>query len=144
MDKKLYRSNVDSKIAGVCGGLGEYFNIDPTIVRIIAIILVFAHGAGLIAYIIAWIVMPKRPLGVEPEPASPATRHGSSIGKFLPGIVLVVIGLIFLLENIYWWFDFWDFIWPALLIVAGLALVISSVNKKEQPLESGSHIQEVK
>ncbi|MEW5924472.1 MAG: PspC domain-containing protein [Candidatus Zixiibacteriota bacterium] len=144
MDRKLYRSNVDSKIAGVCGGLGEYFNIDPTIVRIIAIILVFAHGAGLIGYIIAWIVMPKRPLGIEPEPAAAPTPKNSSIGKFLPGLILVVIGLVFLFENIYWWFDFWDFLWPALLIAAGLALVLSSVRKKEQPLESGSHIQEVK
>ncbi|PKK84436.1 MAG: hypothetical protein CVT49_03685 [candidate division Zixibacteria bacterium HGW-Zixibacteria-1] len=142
MDKKLYRSTADSKIAGVCGGLGEYFNIDPTIIRIIAIILVFADGAGLLGYIIAWIVMPKRPLGVELE--TPPARTESSLGKFLPGLILVAIGVVFLFKNIYWWFDFWDFFWPAILIAAGLALVLSSSRKKEKLLETDGHIQEVK
>ncbi len=61
MAKKLYRSNDDRKIAGVCGGLGDYFDIDPTIVRLIWISLVLALGSGILAYILAWIIVPSRP-----------------------------------------------------------------------------------
>lgn len=61
MAKKLYRSKKSRKIAGVCGGIAEYFDIDPTIVRLITLILVLSAGGGLIAYIIAWIVIPEEP-----------------------------------------------------------------------------------
>ena len=60
--KKLYRSKTDSKIAGVCGGIGEYFNMDPMIVRIITILLVLATGIFpiVIAYILAaWLLSEK-------------------------------------------------------------------------------------
>lgn len=61
MSKKLYRSKNNRVIAGVCGGLAEYFDIDPIIVRLITLILVLSAGAGLLAYIIAWIVVPEDP-----------------------------------------------------------------------------------
>ena len=56
--KRLYKSRKNKMIGGVCGGLAEYFNIDPTIVRIIAGVLCLIRGAGLLVYIIACIVMP--------------------------------------------------------------------------------------
>jgi len=59
-EKRLYKSDSNKVIGGVCGGLGEYFGIDPIIFRIIAVVLIFAHGAGLLIYLIAWICMPKR------------------------------------------------------------------------------------
>jgi len=59
-EKRLYKSDGDKVIGGVCGGLGEYFGIDPVVFRIIAVILIFAHGAGLLIYLIAWLCMPKR------------------------------------------------------------------------------------
>jgi len=59
-EKRLYKSDSNKVIGGVCGGLGEYFGIDPVIFRIIAVLLIFAHGAGLLIYLIAWICMPKR------------------------------------------------------------------------------------
>ena len=59
MEKRLYRSDENKVICGVCGGLGEYFNIDPTIVRLIWAILLFI-GPGLFAYIVAAIIMPRR------------------------------------------------------------------------------------
>jgi len=60
--KKLYRSTTDRKIAGVCGGLAEYFNIDPTIVRVIFVILLLPGGfPGFIPYVILWIVAPEKP-----------------------------------------------------------------------------------
>jgi phage shock protein C len=60
MARKLYRSKEDRKIAGVCGGLGEYFDIDPTIIRLIWLAMLFAVGSGVLAYIIAWIIVPEK------------------------------------------------------------------------------------
>ncbi len=59
MAKKLYRSKEGRKIAGVCAGLGEYFDIDPTIIRLIWLAMLFAVGSGVLAYIIAWIIVPE-------------------------------------------------------------------------------------
>lgn len=61
MAKKLYRSVEDKKIAGVCSGLGDYFDIDPTIIRLIWLAMIFAVGTGVLAYIIAWIIIPEKP-----------------------------------------------------------------------------------
>lgn len=61
MAKKLYRSTEDKKIAGVCGGLGDYFDIDPTIIRLLWVTMVLALGSGVIAYILAWIIVPEMP-----------------------------------------------------------------------------------
>ena len=61
MQKKLYLSKTDQKLAGVCGGIAEYFDIDSTIVRLIWILLTFAGGSGLAIYIIAAIVLQERP-----------------------------------------------------------------------------------
>ena len=58
--KKLYKSRTDRKIAGVCGGLAEYLDIDPTIVRLAAVFFAF-WGAGLIAYLVGWIMIPEPP-----------------------------------------------------------------------------------
>lgn len=65
MEKKLVRSRTNRQIAGVCGGLGEYFNIDPTIVRLVFLLLFFFASGGFWAYIILWIVMPEAPEGYE-------------------------------------------------------------------------------
>jgi phage shock protein C len=59
MSKKLYRSRSDRKIAGVCGGLAKYFDTDPVLIRVLAVILLLCGSAGLIAYIILWIVVPE-------------------------------------------------------------------------------------
>ena len=61
MEKKLYRSDVDKKIAGVCGGISEYFKIDSTIVRLLLVVFCLMGGAGVLLYIVAWAVMPERP-----------------------------------------------------------------------------------
>lgn len=60
--KKLYRSRTNKMIAGVCGGLADYFKVDPTVMRLIAVLLlVFTGGAAFLAYIILWIVVPEEP-----------------------------------------------------------------------------------
>ena len=60
MEKKLYRSKTNKMLAGVCGGLGEYTNLDPTIVRLIAVLLGLS-GAGLVAYLGCAVIIPEKP-----------------------------------------------------------------------------------
>ncbi len=61
MNKKLYRSTKDKVLAGVCGGLGEYFDVDPTLVRLATVLLCLYAGTGLLVYIIAAIIIPEAP-----------------------------------------------------------------------------------
>ena len=72
--KKLMRSRSDEKIAGVCGGFAEYFDMDSTLMRLLWLALVLVGGWGLLAYIIAWIVMPEEPLAA---PAAAAATHAA-------------------------------------------------------------------
>jgi phage shock protein C len=60
-DKRLYRSRTDRKIAGICGGLGAYFNVDPVFFRLLWVLLAIAGGTGLLAYLICWLVIPLEP-----------------------------------------------------------------------------------
>lgn len=136
-NKKLFRSRVDCKIGGVCAGLAEYFNIDATIVRIIAILLVFADGVGIIGYIIAWVIVPRQPVDssmevVEPEtiPEKKPESDGAGLNIMIPGAILIVIGLLFLVKNSWWWFDFGD-LWPILLIIIGILMLIKHGKKGE-------------
>ena len=57
--KRLHKSESDKKLCGVCGGIAEYFDIDPTLVRLVWVIITFMGGAGILAYIIAAIIIPK-------------------------------------------------------------------------------------
>ncbi|MBF8436413.1 PspC domain-containing protein [Halanaerobiaceae bacterium Z-7014] len=59
--KKLYRSIDERILGGVCGGIAEYFKVDPVLVRIIFIVLFFGAGSGLLAYLVAWIIVPEEP-----------------------------------------------------------------------------------
>ena len=61
MNKKLYRSKTDRRIAGVCGGIGNYFDIDPTIIRLAWVVALFFAGGGLFAYLLAMIIVPQEP-----------------------------------------------------------------------------------
>ncbi|HOR41559.1 MAG TPA: PspC domain-containing protein [Atribacterota bacterium] len=78
--KKLYRSRRDSKIAGICGGIAEYFSIDTTIVRLLAALTIFFGGGGVIAYLIAWLVIPLEPLEKDSD-FSPQKEHGEQQDK---------------------------------------------------------------
>jgi phage shock protein C len=59
--RKLYRSKSNRQVAGVCGGLAEYFNLDPTLIRVLFIILAVLGGSGVILYVAMWIIVPKQP-----------------------------------------------------------------------------------
>jgi phage shock protein C len=67
--KRLYLSEVDRKIGGVCGGIGEYPEKDPTVIRLLFILLVLvSFGMGILAYLIMWLVIPNKPSRSEPQP----------------------------------------------------------------------------
>ena len=61
MEKRLYKSNTNKTLCGVCGGIAEYFNIDPTLVRLGLVIFCLAGGSGILAYIICALVIPDAP-----------------------------------------------------------------------------------
>ncbi len=140
MSKRLYRSTKDKTIAGVCGGLGEYFGIDPTFMRIIFVLLIFADGIGIIAYIIAWIVMPLRQPSDEEkvETADTAPVKYGSWNKYIPGAILIALGVFFIVREHYWWWHLERF-WPVLLIIFGLFLVLRMGGRrsKEESDEPG-------
>src|SRR5512135_448194 len=90
-DQRLYRSSTDRMIAGVCGGLGKYFSVDPTIVRLVFLLLLILGGSGFLLYLILWIVVPdEQQLGAAPrdvmqantqEMAQSAREFGKSVGQ---------------------------------------------------------------
>jgi len=58
--KRIYRSRTERVIGGVCGGIAEYFGIDPTLVRLLWVFIILLAGTGILFYIICWIIIPKR------------------------------------------------------------------------------------
>jgi phage shock protein PspC (stress-responsive transcriptional regulator) len=132
--RRLYRSRRERLLGGVCGGLAEYFGIDPLIVRIIAVALVFAGGAGFLAYFAAWLLVPDAE-AVEGD-APPAGRWTT-----LAGTVLLVLAVCALLP--FWGGPFgggWSWGGPFLsLVVLGLAgLGVWWVASGEHPAASGT------
>ncbi len=65
MKKRLYKSNTDKKLDGVCAGIAEYFDVDPTIIRLVWALAVLFAGTGILAYIVAAIVLPRNPEGMQ-------------------------------------------------------------------------------
>lgn len=140
MTKKLYRSKKDSIIAGVCGGIAEYFEIDPTLVRLLTVLVVFLGGAGGIAYIIAWIIIPQNPEQVIESEDVEKEEGGADI--FQPesnrddkrhiwgGVILIALGLFFLAKSLFPQFILVSF-WPLILVVVGFMLIMQSLSRKK-------------
>ena len=61
--RRLYRSRTDRKLAGVCGGLAQYFNTDATLIRVLFVVLALLGGPGLVIYLLMWIIVPEQPSG---------------------------------------------------------------------------------
>jgi phage shock protein PspC (stress-responsive transcriptional regulator) len=135
MEKKLYRSRENRVIGGVAGGIGEYFEIDPVIVRLIFLILFFVFGVGLITYIIAWIIIPERPLDeaeVEYEIDEEAVKKQKEKRMKVLGYVLFGLGVFFILE--LWFnidFDLGPEFWSIGLILIGLVLIFKQQSKRK-------------
>lgn len=77
--KELKRSRTNRMLAGVCGGIGDYFDIDPTLIRLLwVVITVFTMGAGILAYLLAWLIIPEEaPSTTAPAPAGTTTASGT-------------------------------------------------------------------
>jgi phage shock protein PspC (stress-responsive transcriptional regulator) len=71
--RRLVRSSTDKKIGGVCGGLADYFDLDPTIIRVVWLLAFLCAGAGLLAYVILWIALPLGPTGMATTSAPSAS-----------------------------------------------------------------------
>lgn len=133
MSKKLYRSRNNSVIAGVCGGIGEYFDIDPIIVRLIWVFAVFS-GVGILAYIIMWVAVPENRFEYRNENQyedgyyNESKENGNNKverrekSKIILGGILILIGGFSLMERYMPWFDF-DFVWPVGLVLLGVYLI---------------------
>jgi len=119
--RRLRRSRTDRVLFGVCGGLGRYLSIDPVLLRIIAIALIFA-GVGVVAYIIAWLVIPEAD---EDEPESPLSPTSRNKAALVMGASLVALGVLLLARTTLPWFDSSMF-WPLVVVGGGVLLVATA------------------
>jgi len=126
--KKLYRSNSERIIWGVCGGLGNYFQIDPILIRILFVLLFFAGGTGLFIYIILAIMIPKLPEeGIKEE----SIKVNKGFRSFL-GLLIALVGLNILLDSVFniniFYLLNWKILFAILLILIGIKII--SENEK--------------
>lgn len=115
---RLRRSTEDRVIAGVCGGLGRYFNTDPVWFRLGFVVVTLAGGAGILIYLISWLVIPEA--GKGDVLVGRADAMGSQ-GPMIAGIALVGIGLMLLVNTLVPWFD--RVMWPLAVIAAGAGML---------------------
>lgn len=154
--KRLYRSRTNKVIAGVCGGLGKYLDIDPTILRILFLASIFLGGAGFILYIIAWIVVPEEPLkpqkpqaeavdvkveevkGTNANTAETETSDKPSQTnlKLLFAAILVIVGILLILGSAFPFVFSWAFslktIFGILLVIIGGILLMNFLKEGEK------------
>lgn len=133
--KRLYRSRTNKMIGGVCGGIAEYLDVDPTVVRIGWIVIsLFPLIPGILVYVIAWIIIPREPGVDNPSSAAP---HNSAAA--ILGLLFVALGTLLLLSNLdvfrwdHWWHISWDYVVPLLLIAAGVFFVVRTSQVKPRP-----------
>ena len=135
MRRRLTRSR-NAMIGGVAAGVAEWLNIDPAIVRIAwAILVPLTSGAALLAYLVAWALLPEEPAtsssGVvdESSPESGAGRSAPAMDEgrtaLLLGGALIIIGLWFLVRELLPDID-WGFVWPLALVAAGIAILVNA------------------
>lgn len=146
MERKLERIKKDAVLGGVAVGMAEYFNIDKTIIRILWVLSLFlplppSFGWTIIIYVIMWVILPERDEFVtrtysagnpsdlnEPSPSTntqfnnSGNTSGNSV-KFLGGILLV-IGAFMLLDEVDYWYEIRQYIWPVILIGIGAYLLL--------------------
>lgn len=143
MSMRLERSATDRWIGGVCGGLAEYLQIDPLIVRVVFFVLAFPFGVGILIYIFLLIFMPS---AGQPAPLGPASADPTAATARVPrpplapedadrrrlsiGFFLVVIGLVFLAgESGLFRFVEWRYIWPVVIIALGAFLLVGRTRR---------------
>lgn len=137
--RRLVRARDDRVVAGVCGGLGRYLGIDPILLRLALVALVLLGGTGILAYIIAWIVIPEEPAAVRApqEPgagtssippdrmagdASAPPPFGAGRSATMLGILLIVVGALLLADRLIPGLS-WRFTGPIVLVAIGVLVL---------------------
>ena len=136
--RRLYKSRRNRMIDGICGGIAEYFEADPTLVRILWVLITLLGGSGFILYIVAMIIMPVNPEhnGFAQTATSPLSPPSSDRKRFW-GIVLIILGAFILVTNLglfaafHWWHFSWDVIFPITLIILGLWFIYVYARKPQ-------------
>lgn len=145
-EQKLYRSCTNRILGGVAGGLGEYFEIDPVIIRLIFVILVIAAGSGFLIYFLAWIIIPENPKCSKHQDAKEEIKEAAenvaneikknvkyrdnNNSKSLLGLIILAVGGLLLVQNLIG-LNFWHNFWPVILIVLGLGIILQGTRSKE-------------
>ena len=139
MSRRLERSRTNRVIAGVCGGLGEYLDIDATFVRVAIVVLTLVGGVGILVYIVLLVLMPlpgESPMFGPSTGAVAASDTGATTPlaavdpesaerrRYAVGVLLVAVGAIFFLGNlgVFRGLD-WKYIWPLVIIALGVYLI---------------------
>jgi phage shock protein C len=125
--RRLYRSRSDRVLAGICGGIAEYYGSDPTAVRLAALVLGLFTGIVpmVVAYIVAAIVVPEAGEGPVGGPSPNVAPRQTSLAL---GALLVIVGVV-ALANVWLHID-WDQIWPLALIGLGAVMVVATIRAR--------------
>ena len=135
--ERLVKSRTDRMIDGVCGGIAQYFSIDPTLIRISWVLLALLGGAGIILYIAAMILIPSEKR-LESEAGGTHISSATSNHRFW-GFLLIGVGLFWFAHTmgLHFWPTIWAFPWditfPVLLILAGVAFLFGGRNYLTEP-----------
>ncbi|HZB04893.1 MAG TPA: PspC domain-containing protein [Actinomycetota bacterium] len=113
----LRRSRDDRVIAGVCGGLGRYLQVDPVLLRIALVILTVSGGLGVLLYIVAVILIPEQQEG---EDLGPAPEARGDLWMYV-GVGLIALGSVLLVDQLVPWFD--RIVGPLVLVAIGIGIV---------------------
>lgn len=129
--EQLRRSRHNRMIAGVAGGMADFFDLDVALVRLIWVLCIFAGGVGIFAYIVCCIVIPEETEGGDEKLTHDKKEtivdenflsHRRAHRRRNAGFLLIGLGIIFLVKNIVPW-HYWDKSWPLLLVVLGLYIL---------------------
>ena len=137
--KRLYRSQSNKMIAGVCGGFADYFEIDPTLIRLIVVAIALFGGVGLLAYIAAIFIVPNNP---EEVPAENSSENLIKDKSLFWGSLLIIFGLFFLLRQMGFFYGFefwripWQMVWATFLIIIGFYLLYNRKKKDDTDTDS--------
>jgi phage shock protein C len=132
-NKKLHLSKHHKVIAGVCGGLAEYFETDPVLLRLIFLFFTFMGGAGVLVYLVAWMLMSdKKELDEIKEEIKMSPHHPDHHTQGILGYFLIILGVLLLMDNLFPGFGLRTF-WPLLLVFLGLMIMLRK--HREHPNE---------
>lgn len=122
-NKKLHLSKEHRMIAGVCGGLAEYFETDPAIIRIIFVFFTFMGAASIFVYVVLWLFLGHKKDHVEMENEIFVKGRYPDHGQGIIGFFLIITGVLLLADNLFPGYGIRTF-WPILIVFLGLALML--------------------